>query len=314
MAAPHWLGGYCPPGDIASRLANGQWCAFGVPVSFDYSDATRGAMGPELIRKSLPFLWDGFPRLLWDWSVGGAVETASNLPLDVGDIPYDRRLDRACDVEDRITDLVSDIARNGGRPLALGGEHWITYPVLRGLAQQESPLSVVHFDAHSDTHSLTVPRGRPPVLRNNNVMTFVASLPGVEKIIQIGLREYDPAVTLENLRPPAKCEVLSADDIPAHPGDDWAVFSALPAGSRVYVTIDADVLDPAFAPEVGWPVPGGISLIQLTRLLRSLRSSCEIVGFDLVEVMGTEQGVNRAALAMARCAMVLVADRIELSS
>ncbi|MDQ2873518.1 MAG: arginase family protein [Actinomycetota bacterium] len=308
----HWLGRHCPVDELQSQLKAGQWCVFGVPVSYDYPDGTRGGMGPLLIRKSLPFLWAGFPRLLWDWTSDRVVETATQLPLDLGDIPYDRRLDRACDVEERIASAASDIARLGGRPLVLGGEHWLTYPVLRGMTEHIGPVYVVHFDAHSDTHRSSIPRGRKPSLRNSNVMTFVESLDGIERILQIGLREYDLAVEVNNLGASDKCIVISADEVTARLDKNDGVYSAVPEGARVYVTIDADVLDPAFAPEVGWPVPGGLTVMQLFRLLRELRQRNEIIGLDLVEVMGTEQGLNRAALAMARCALALVVESIDL--
>lgn len=314
MASHHWIGRHCPIDDLRSQLRTGQWCVFGVPVSYDYRDAARGGMGPLLIRRSLPFLWTGFPRLLWDWTSDQAVETASLLPLDIGNIPYDRRLDRACDVEERITGAASVISSLGGRPLVLGGEHWVTYPVLRGIVEHTGPVHVVHFDAHSDTHRLSIPRGRKPSLRNSNVITFVESLDQVEGVLQIGLREYDIAVDIGNLGAGDKCTVIPADEVIARLNANDPIYESVPEGARVYVTIDADVLDPAFAPEVGWPVPGGITVAQLIGLLTELRNRCRIIGFDLVEVIGTEQDVNRAALAMARCVLTLVVNCIDSSS
>ncbi|MBO3745261.1 arginase family protein [Streptosporangiaceae bacterium NEAU-GS5] len=302
--SPYYLGKHCQACDLSAQLRPGQWCVFGVPISFDFEDATRGGMGPLLIRKSLPFLWDGFPRLLWDWTSDSLVETMTNLPLDLGDIPYDRRTDRAYEVEDRIVRWAADIAGNGGRPLVLGGEHWITFPVLQGLTKHVGPVSVVHFDAHTDTHRWIAPRGAEPRLRNNNVMTFVESLDGVERLLQIGVREYDVAIDLETAGASAKCAVIPPDAI------NDAIFDGLPEGSKVYVTIDADVLDPAFAPEVGWPVPGGITVRQLLAMIRQIRRRYDVVGLDLVEVMGIGDGVNRAALAMARCALAFLADDV----
>jgi agmatinase len=303
------IGAPCSVDDLQAHIRPGQWCVLGVPVCYDHGDATRGAMGPALIRKSLPFLWPGFPRLLWDWTSGRAVESITSLPLDLGDIPYSRRFDRACDIEARITDAVAHIAGLGGRPLMLGGEHWITYPALRGLTEHVGPVHVVHFDAHSDTYRGSVPPEPQPPLLNSTVMTFVGSLDGVIGVLQIGIREYDVAVDLSRLGPAAKVTVIPAEAITSGPCDVWSV---IPEGAKVYVTIDADVLDPAYAPEVGWPVPGGLTVIQLVRLLLDLRRRAEIVGFDLVEVLGGErQEINRAALAMARCCLALVLEEVD---
>ncbi|WP_202637746.1 arginase family protein [Bailinhaonella thermotolerans] len=277
---------------------------FGVPVAFDSDDPLANG-GPEAVRAALPYLWPRAPRRLWDWNAGGVVDSAGVLPLDLGDVRYDRREDRAADVERRLTLAVGEITRHGGRPLILGGEHWLTYPVLAGLlGSGDRQVDVIHFDAHTDRPAAG--SGGVGTLRNSNVMSFVEDLSGVRRLLQLGVREFD-VLPPGHDEPPAskKAEVVACARLLGGESAE-SLFAPVEPGSSVYLSIDVDVLDPAVAPEVGWPVPGGLGLDRLLELIAYVGSAYDVVGADVVEVHGSAGRNNLAALAAARCVRRLV--------
>lgn len=278
--------------ELAEALPPGQWCVFGVPVGYDHPDPTLAGQGPSAIRTSTPYFLQNAPATVFDPHAGELLELGETTVFDFGDISYNRRNDSSATLNQRIAAASRSIARAGGRPLALGGEHWLTAPLLSGLLSCRQEVHVLHFDAHLD---LDAPAFHPPgaPLRNSNVMSHVTALDGILSLTQLGVRE------------------LSTVAGPTREGTAWRIYApsalsehsptlalGLPHGAPVYLSIDIDVLDPSEAPEVGWPVPGGVSYRELSRTIMGACREFDVVGADIVEVFGSRTpGTNLAARA-----------------
>ena len=178
---------------------------------------------------------------------------------------------------DLTTQAVRRIRGKGAFPVVLGGDHSITFPVVRAFDDLES-LTVIHFDAHFDY------RDEIQGVRyaHGNVLRRVRELANVEKIISIGVR---------SLRTRAEdFAQFEADDnvcVPAwdiHEQGVEAFLDLIPAGQTLYITFDIDGLDPAIAPGTGTPEVGGMSFEQARAFLARACGQNTIAGFDVVEV------------------------------
>jgi agmatinase len=213
---------------------------------------------------------------------------------DVGDAPLSSRYDIAsghAEIEAWIAAMVAQ----GVRPLTVGGDHSITYPILRAVGAGR-PVGLVHIDAHSDT-------GGPfDGLRENHGAPFRnAVLAGVldpTRTIQIGLRgssEY-----LYEFAGDSGMTMIHAEEVPAL--GVAAVIErarAVVGDGPVYLSFDIDALDPAFAPGTGTPEIGGLTTREAQAILRGLKG-VDFVGGDLVEVAPQYDATTNTAHAGAQ--------------
>lgn len=197
---------------------------------------------------------------------------------DVGDVPFRSRFSLEKSIED-IEAFYRKIASAGLKPISAGGDHSITYPIMKALGA-DAPLGMVHIDAHCDT------AGPYDDEKFHHGGPFrLAVLDGVldpDRCVQIGIRgsaelawafSYDSGMT-----------VIHMDDF--HEMGLPAVISLCHekvAGGPVYVSVDVDGIDPAYTPGTGTPEVGGLTPLEAQRLLRGL-AGLPIVGGDLVEV------------------------------
>ena len=182
---------------------------------------------------------------------------------------------------------VHEVARRGIVPVILGGDHSITWPAATAVADVHGhgDVGIVHFDAHADTtdiiHGNLASHGTP--MRR---LIESGAVPG-RNFVQVGLRGYwPPRDTFEwmleqGMRWHTMQEIWERG-FPAVMTD--AVSEALERCDHLYVSVDIDVLDPAFAPGTGTPEPGGIPTADLLRLVRRLCQEHDVVGVDVVEV------------------------------
>ena len=213
---------------------------------------------------------------------------------DIGDVPFRSRYSLESCHED-IEATFKTIVAAGVSPLAVGGDHSITYPILRAVGR-DRPVGLVHIDAHSDT-------GGPfDGLRENHGAPFRnAVLAGVldpTRTVQIGLRgasEY-----LYEFAADAGMTCIHAEEIDALglPGV-IARARAVVGDGPVYVSFDIDALDPAFAPGTGTPEIGGLSTREAQAILRGL-AGIDVVGGDLVEVAPQYDATTNTAHAGAQ--------------
>ncbi len=185
------------------------------------------------------------------------------------------------DTYNRITTQLNEIADAGARTLCVGGDHSILLPILRSVHRRFGPVALVQFDAHNDTwggyfgspHS----HGTPVRRAVEEGLLLDGS------VLQVGLRGQVYSKDDFEFGRQHKFSVVTADEF--HHNGLAPVEKVLKRfrGKPLYLSLDIDVVDPAFAPGTGTPQVGGLSSFQILELVRSLRGQ-SFVGADLVEV------------------------------
>ena len=192
--------------------------------------------------------------------------------VDVGDVPIMPTVPTQTD--DKITEMVRKIRSRGAFPIVLGGDHSITFPVLRAF---DVPVTLLHFDAHLDTWN-----GAPGNLDHASWVNRAAQLSTVKKIIQLGQRGLaNDEEAMANARK-ANTMVITAEQI-HRKGVEW-VLAQIPAVGNIYITLDVDVMDPTLAPGTGTLEPDGLNFTEIDGLLKGVTSKGQLVGMDVVEV------------------------------
>ncbi|TKG24221.1 agmatinase [Vibrio breoganii] len=261
---------------------------FGVPLDLATSGRPGARMGPDAIRRaSVNLAWEG-KKFPWDFNVfdRARVIDAGDLVFDSGDAEgFTARLEAATD----------EILKSGKTMLALGGDHFITLPILRAYAKHYGEMALIHFDAHTDTYA----HGSA---YDHGTMFYHAPNEGLisaEHSVQIGIRtEYEQQDHGFNVINAMQANDQSADEIVAQ-------IRKVIGDKPVYVTFDIDCLDPAFAPGTGTPVCGGLNSDKVLKILRGL-AGVNIVGMDVVEVSPAYDHADLTALAGATVALELM--------
>ncbi|MDX2030377.1 MAG: agmatinase [Blastocatellia bacterium] len=179
----------------------------------------------------------------------------------------------------------------GRQPISLGGDHAVTYPVLRAFAKRYPRLSILHFDAHPDLYDEF--EGN----RYSHACPFARILEEglVERLVQVGIRTMTGHQRAQIER--FGVEVVEMKDW----RDDWPIDFDTP----VYVSFDIDGLDPAFAPGVSHPEPGGLSTRQAINAIHSI--SAPVVGADIVEYNPSRDLNDLTAMVCAKLLKELAA-------
>src|SRR5215469_15298720 len=242
----------------------------GVPMDLGVSNRSGARFGPRAVR--------GIERIGPYHPTFRGVPHAHVRAADVGDVPFRSRYSLEQSLED-IETYYAELTRQRIRPLSVGGDHSVTYPILKALGK-ERPVGLVHIDAHCDT------MGAYDGSKFHHGGPFrLAVLDGVldpERTIQIGIRgssnmfwEFSHA---SGMRVVYMEEWLQKG---------WAEVAALTrevvGAGPIYVSVDVDGFDPAYAPGTGTPEVGGLTPREVQALLRSL-AGLDIVGADVVEV------------------------------
>ena len=177
----------------------------------------------------------------------------------------------------------------------MGGDHYISYPLLEAHAEKHGPLALIHFDAHSDTWA------DEPGRLDHGTMFYHAVRDGIVDIkrsVQLGIRSNN-----------ADCLGLTQlDAVEIHRSGAKAICDrvrSIAGQGPVYLSFDIDCLDPAFAPGTGTPVCGGLTSWQAREILLGL-AGLPVVGMDLVEVSPPYDPTQTTALAGATLASDLI--------
>lgn len=252
----------------------------GLPTDVNSSHLRGAARGPSAIRRAL---WSGASHLTTELGVDLAARGAL---VDRGDLRLrEHPSDRA-----RIEDAVRLILRAGEKPLLLGGDHSVTYPILRAVALERGPVSILHFDAHPDLYDHY--EGN----RFSHACPFARIMEEglAKRLVQVGVRTVNAhqaeqakrfGVTLVTMRALAR-----------------RVAVPIPAGP-LYISIDLDAIDPAFAPGVAHREPGGLSVRDILKVLHSVRGP--VVGADIVELRPASDLDEVTAVVAAKLAKEL---------
>jgi len=260
----------------------------GIPLDTATTNRPGARFGPRAIRSASSIM-------AWERPYGMEFDPFDKLAVaDVGDCLFD--FGRPEKVPDEIEAHAWNIIKEGPGLLTLGGDHFVAYPVLKAHARKfGAPLSLLHFDAHSDTWAEQNDR------IDHGTMFYWAAKYGIvdpATSVQIGLRTSNPDTMGFN--------VLDAPWVHDH-GINAVIESTREClGDRpVYVTFDIDCLDPSFAPGTGTPVCGGLTSHQAMSILRGLKG-INIVGMDVVEVAPSYDIGEITALAASHLAMEML--------
>ena len=253
-----------------------------VGMPFDQGTFGRpGArFGPDAVRDARSYSYVGYGGMQFDQEAAGYFDSDRGVELlagvtmaDCGNItvvPSD-----ILDNFQKLTNVVEKIVSRDSFPVVVGGDHAITFPVVRGLGAH-APLDIVHFDAHMDysheTQGVLYTHGSP--------IRRCRELPFVRNISSIGIRKesrkvYDEAIADGNLvMTTRRFKELGPE----------AAMAEIPSSENLYVTIDIDVLDPSDAPGTGTPEVWGLRYEELRDSLVALARNHKVVAFDMVEV------------------------------
>lgn len=179
----------------------------------------------------------------------------------------------------------------GERPLSIGGDHSITYPILKAVAARRGPVNVLHIDAHGDLHEDY--EGDPFSHASPFARAHEAGL--IARHVAVGIRCWDPHQKAQAER--YDVTILGAHELDRIPPD---LFDA-----PLYVTIDLDGLDPAFAPGVSHPEPGGLSTLDALALIRRIKGP--LIGADVVELNPERDPMLATARVVVRLVKELAA-------
>ena len=209
------------------------------------------------------------------WADVGDVEVWPTVPVQTGE---------------RTTIAVRTILARKAFPVVLGGDHSVTFPVVRAF---QAPLTLVHFDAHLDTWNTA-----PGNLDHSSWVVRTAALPHVRKVIQIGMRGLaNDQEAMGNARK-IRSTIVTSEQIHRR-GVAWAL-AQVPASDNIYVSLDIDVLDPSIAPGTGTIEPDGLSFAELSSLLQGVAGKGRLVGLDVVEVSPYRDPSGRTAQTAVR--------------
>lgn len=193
--------------------------------------------------------------------------------VDVGDVDITpTNVDKTFQ---NISETVRIVIRAGALPVVLGGDHSISYPVVRGY---EKRLHVLQLDAHTDY----VPFENEMKHTNGHAFRHIAQMPNVDSLTQVGIRGIrHSAAEVEGSMQDGN-RVVSIDEFRAL--GPRGIAELLPAGESCYVSIDIDVLDSSLVPGCVSAEPNGMTYRELRDTLKLVAQRVDVVGFDLVEV------------------------------
>ncbi len=258
----------------------------GVPMDLGVTNRAGARFGPRAVR--------AVERIGPYNHALGVVPRAECKAADIGDVPMRSRFSLDSGIED-IAAFYGRIHAAGVRPLSVGGDHSITYPILKALGQ-DRPVGLVHIDAHCDT------MGEIDGSKFHHGGPFrQAVLAGVldpERTIQIGIR--GPAEIFWGFSYESGMTVLHIEDVDRM-GIEGVVAKAreIVGGGPTYVSFDVDGLDPAFTPGTGTPEAGGLTPREAQAILHGLRG-IDIIGGDVVEIAPQYDPTSNTAMVGAQ--------------
>ena len=260
----------------------------GVPFDQAVTHRSGTRFGPRAIREASTLQPYDPP---YGWPTNPLEELSI---IDYGDLAFDYA--KTSEFPETLTNHIRKILAAGAGSITLGGDHFITLPILRAYAEKFGPLSVIHFDAHSD-------------LWPDDDMERIDHGTFMYKAVKTGL--VDPKTSVQiGIRTTTE-DYLGFNVIEAREVHEKGIAAAVARAKAIvgqnptYLTFDIDALDPAFAPGTGTPVWGGLASWQAAAALRDL-AGINIVGGDVVEVSPPYDTTGATAIAGAHVAYELI--------
>jgi arginase len=229
----------------------------GVPFDAASSFLRGAATAPPLIRRELASdAGNGVSESLIDLRAPGALADAGD--VDLGD---------SSDPQKRITEAIAGVMSRGGRPISLGGDHSITFPIVQAVRVSWPDLTILQFDAHPDLYDVFDGNRLSHACPFARIMEATLA----DRLVQVGIRAM-------NAHQRAQAERFSVDVIDMRA---WSSGARPRIAGPVYVSIDMDGFDPAFAPGVSHREPGGLGVREVLDIIQALDGP--LVGADIVE-------------------------------
>lgn len=287
------------PADLTAGEMDVAVC--GVPWDGTVSGRSGTHLGPMAIR-SVDYLGgygSSLPHL------GVRVDPLEHLrACDYGDAPV--LIGNTLGTFDKVREFIGEIVGAGATPLILGGDHSITWPTATAVADHygHGKVGIIHFDAHADTAPDTpgslAAHGTP--MRK---LIESGAVPG-RNFVQVGLRGYWPPADVLSWMDDNEMRVHFMAEIYRDGFDavlERALDEAMDSADHLYISLDVDVCDPAYAPGTGTPEPGGLTSADVLRAVRRLAAEVGIVGMDVVEVSPPYDGAAAITALLAHRAV-----------
>lgn len=234
---------------------------FGIPMDFTVSFRTGTRQGPQSIRELSDGIEDYSPYLErsleeLEYFDGG------NIDLPFGNVKKSLEL---------IEKVAQNIFNDDKFPIAIGGEHLVSYPLIKAAAKKHSNLNIIHFDAHADLRASYCNEELSHACAMRRVLDIIDS----KRLYQFGIRsgtkeEFD----------------FGKSNTSFYPFEGYDRVKEVLLNLReepIYITLDIDVVDPSFAPGTGTPEPGGYTSKEMIEIIHLFKGK-NVVGFDIVEV------------------------------
>ncbi len=244
----------------------------GLPHDKNSSFLRGSADGPAAIRRAL------FSDSANLFTENGHDLSSRELLMDAGDVVFDGADDFGAIV------AAAAAAADGGLPIFLGGDHFVTWPAVRGIAATCPGLTILHFDAHPDTYDEFAGS------RTSHACPFARIMEEglAARLVSVGIR----TMTAHQAQQAARF------GIEVYMMKDFAEPPRLGLSGPLYISFDLDALDPAFAPGVSHPEGGGLTTRQALSVIHGV--GCPIVGADLVEMNPSRDPLQITAYAAAK--------------
>lgn len=259
-------------------------------VPFDQATTNRPGtrLGPRALREASALQ-------VFDPPYGWPFDPLSELAIvDYGDVAYDYA--KISEFPAALTKHIRGILQADVASVALGGDHYISFPILKAYAEKYGPMSLLQFDAHSDTWV-----DDDPDRIDHGTMFYKAVKMGLvdpARSVQVGIRTVNPDTLGVN--------IIDAREVhEAGPVATAQKIKSILGDNPTYLTFDIDGLDPAYAPGTGTPVWGGLTSAQSSIMLRDL-AGINIKGGDVVEVSPPFDTTGATAIAGAHIAMEII--------
>jgi arginase len=268
----------------SEHLRPGMVAVVGVPYDEQSSFMRGPAVAPARIREVLH---------------AGSTNLCSESGIDLGAEPRfhdlgDLELANGAAAFEQIEKAIADLLDRDVYVLSLGGDHAITYPILKAYGKKYDQLNILHLDAHPDLYDEF--EGN----RYSHACTFARIMEeNSARLVQVGIRTMNPHQRLQAER--FGVEVIEMRE--------WQPESNVDFEGPVYLSLDMDVLDPAFAPGVSHHEPGGLSTRDVLQFIQSLR--VPIVGADIVEFNPKRDPLGITAMAAAKFLKEIAAGMLE---
>jgi guanidinopropionase len=265
----------------------------GIPMDLGVTNRSGARFGPRAVRtieRVGPYshVLDEVPR---------AVFRAA----DVGDVPMRSRFSLSQSLED-IEAYYRKVVAAGVVPLSVGGDHSVTYPILKAIGEKK-PVGMVHIDAHMDTGGAV--EGEKFHHGGPFRQAVLSGVLDPDRCVQIGIRgssEINGEFSYES-----GMTVIHAEDVERQGVDSIIATAKSVVGEEpFYITIDVDGIDPAYTPGTGTPEVGGLTPLQVQMMLREL-AGMNIVGGDVVEVAPQYDATTNTAHVAAQLLFELFA-------